>query len=329
MPSVPTAERPCRTIPRKNTSGIRTGLSKTGRADGRRQAAPRTSLAVRHAPTTSETGGDEPEKTAETIRGILLEQVNKLTEIKGMIFANPHIVNNAEWRAKAGCTALTFEWENEKVNGHAQALDEKEIEQMGGRYRYLIAIYGGYMHFAYAVASAYPSKNAAHAAYNMDRLGRVITLLREGEGSFGIPQILSLMPERRNLALYGADAFKIVYECIAHELGHICYGHVYGPGYDHSEAEANIGQEFDADSFAYAVIASSSFKDELWWGHIQFMIVQSALEILTGRSSSRTHPQTTDRLKTAIERSPDLATAHNVSVQWAEDMAIQLRKWLS
>jgi hypothetical protein len=56
--------------------------------------------------------------------------------------------------------------------------------------------------------------------------------------------------------------------------------------------------------------------------------VQSALEILAGRESSRTHPRTTDRLKTAISRFPDLAADRNVSVQWAEELAGQLHSWL-
>ena len=278
-----------------------------------------------------------------TIVLIMQQQWKKLLEAQDMIFNNLLVLTNDEWKLKAQRTFLWFNHENEEVNATATTIDNMEkynsaildlIEQSNGikirgRYEYIITIYGGYVNFAYAVASALLSDHGTTRFYDMEKLAKVIELRKEGGGKFGVLHILRLNQNPSLFSQYGSDAFMSVYECIAHELGHICYGHVHGPGYNQREAEANIGQEFDADSFAYSVIASSSFKKELWRGLIQFMTVQAALEILRGRSSSTTHPQTTERFKTAINRFQDLAAMHNVNEQWAEEMAYKLQNWLS
>lgn len=283
---------------------------------------------MRHSEEDTE-AEDIKKAIKKAILMILHEQENKIHEVQYMIFGNSHILTNDEWSTKAKLTYLSFDWDNKRVNANAGALTPKEIDQTDGKFRYLIRIFGGYVNLAYAVASTYRYDRATGDFYDFEKLDRVITMLKKCDGEFGIEQVLMLMPDKRYLSRYGADAFKIIYECIAHELGHICYGHVHSPGYDDCEPEVNISTEFDADSFAYAVIASSSFKEELWWGLIQFTIVEAAIEILKDKRTSTTHPLTIDRLKTAISRFPELAAARNINEQWAEKVAARLSNWLS
>lgn len=274
---------------------------------------------------------------------IINNQWRELLDAWKQIFSNHLVQSNKEWTDKAQRTYLWFDHRNEEVNGFATTVSKMEqdddgratldqIEARGeiirGKYDYFIAINGGYINFAYAVASTSWQNITALGFYNMEKLAECIRMLKEGN-KFSVLHILRLAPDTTLSTKYGNAAFKAVYECVAHELGHICYGHVSGPGYGGRVTEANIGQEFDADSFAYSVIASSNFKEELWRGLIQFLIVESVLEILRGRTSATTHPLMIDRLKTAIRRFPDLAAERNVNEQWAEEIAAQLRNWLS
>jgi hypothetical protein len=279
-------------------------------------------------PDQSETDTEETDEAVEAIQKILIEQDGRIKEIKSMIFNNRHFQHNLEWRAKVEKTDFWFDWKNEQVNASARVLDEEEAHSSGDKYLYLIRVHGGFVNFAYAIVSAYQKDQAAEGFYHTEMLGKVVRILKETNGNFGVPQSQTLLSDRDQLSKYGTAAFKIVYHCIAHELGHICYGHVYGPGYGYRATAANIGQEHDADSFACSLIAESSFKEELWRGLIQFMIVQAAIQFVSQKEDPDTHPLYIDRLKAAIGRFPDLARAHRISEKWAEEIVSKLQQWL-
>ncbi|MBU1024310.1 M48 family metalloprotease [bacterium] len=89
---------------------------------------------------------------------------------------------------------------------------------------------------------------------------------------------------------------------IAHELGHIIYGHVYGSGYDEQPIDISRNQERDADSFASSVIASSRFSHFLVQGQLLALYVFALSEARSGESTEPgTHPLAMERLKNAVK----------------------------
>lgn len=258
---------------------------------------------------------------------IEFQQQSNIDNMKHYVFTNPHVMNNDEWAAKAQKTYFAFEWENADVNAGARQLSDKEIESCKGKYYFAIIMQGGYVNFCYAVASAFVE--SGQSLFNFELLQRVIAVYKQNKGQLSSFDLVDIVRQTdRTLDVIGADASKIIFECIAHELGHICYGHIHGPGYAHRTSGENIGQEHDADSFAYAVIYASPSKKELWLGLIQFMVVRAAQEAYYGRHEATTHPLDIDRLRTAIVRFPDLAKQYGIDEKWAENVVSKIYGWL-
>lgn len=259
---------------------------------------------------------------------IEIQQQAFIDNMKHYVFTNPHVMNNDDWAAKGQRTYFHFDWENTEVNAGARRLNKEEIESSGGKYDYVIILFGGYVNFAYAVAAAFDE--LGRRTYDMRLLEKIITMYRSNKGNFDIYGLIDIFRQtQRDLDGMGADASKIIFECIAHEFGHICYGHIHGLGYPHQTKGENIGQEHDADSFAYAVIDASPSKKELWLGLIQFMIVRAVQEASYGKHEAKTHPLDIDRLKVAISRFPDLAHHYGIDEKWAEKTINQIYRWLS
>ena len=264
----------------------------------------------------------------EIKKKIQFQQQGFINNMKHYVFTNPHVMNNDDWAAKGQMTDFRFDWGNTKVNAGARRLDKEEIESSGGKYDYVIILFDGYVNFAYAVAAAFDESGGR--PYDMGLLEKIINMYRSNKGNFDIYEFINILREtKRDLDGIGADASKIIFECIAHEFGHICYGHIHGPGYGHRTTGENIGQEHDADSFAYAVIDASPSKKELWFGLIQFMIVRVVQEASYGRQEAKTHPLDIDRLKTAISRFPDLAKKYRINEAWAEDIVTRINSLFS
>lgn len=259
---------------------------------------------------------------------IEFQQQSYIDNMKHYVFTNPHVLNNDEWAAKGQKTYFYFDWENTDVNAGARRLTDNEIESSEGKYHFAIILLGGYVNFAYAVAAAFD--DSERRFYDIELLQKVINMYRSNKGTFDAYELIDIFRQsKRDLDTIGGDASRIVFECIAHEFGHICYGHIHGAGYPHRTMGENVGQEHDADSFAYAVIHASPSKKELWLGLIQFMILRAVQEACYGHKEAKTHPLDIDRLKTAISRFPDLARHYGINEKWAEKTIKQIYHWLS
>jgi len=107
---------------------------------------------------------------------------------------------------------------------------------------------------------------------------------------------------------------------IAHELGHVCYGHVFGPGYAGQPIEVCRNQERDADSFASNVISSSTSREHWFAGQFFALLTMAIFEAHGVVAEFATHPTARERLRNAVRSNPEAAAALGI----AEDMVDEL-----
>jgi hypothetical protein len=272
----------------------------------------------------------EAEKIKHEIHKVFRDQESSLKEMLAILFNNRHILDNPQFAMKS---KLVFFWPdlgNDTVNANAWWLQDGEREEyklannreIDAEYVSRIRLYGGYVNFAYAVSSTYNDTFDGNKSYNqdlydLDRLSKIIERFKQNNRKsfsiFDLIDALRLIPhENLDLVKYGQYAYGIVYECIAHELGHICYDHISGPGYDISSKYTNIGQEYDADSFAYQVIGNSILKNNFIGSLIRFLTVKAAIVNPSKLSDPTTHPHFIDRLKMLINRFPELKKEYDI-----------------
>lgn len=96
---------------------------------------------------------------------------------------------------------------------------------------------------------------------------------------------------------------------LAHELGHVCLDHLFGPGYEDYRQLERLdiarNQEREADSFAASVMATSPYRAHRLRAQISAWLVR-AYSTLTSREN-RTHPADFERLRNLIRNNEDAA----------------------
>jgi len=260
-------------------------------------------------------------------------QVSYLTEMLLTIKSNPNIVENEKYREKAGQI-----WPdiimvgNYGVNGHACILDKDRVMESQGKYKYEISIYEGYVNFAYAIAACIVDLPGRMGIYDANLLRRVIETFKANRGRFTIEDLVSVLPMEKPITEFGPNASSAVFQCFAHELGHICYDHTFSEtGYDFRTSTTNLEREHHADGFARIIIDRSQFRELLWKGYIQFQLITSAIDFGHPEASlynPLTHPSRIDRLKQGIRSFPDLSKKYDIDEKWAEDVVNNIFNWL-
>jgi hypothetical protein len=256
------------------------------------------------------------------------EQYAYYQEMVDSMKANPYLRKNKDWMMRFEKTDFRLVVEDTVVNAYAMYLrPEEDEEQMTSDHDFCVLVCGGYVNFACAVTSTFLKNPRSDKLYDMERLGKAIRIYQEHDSHFDVSDVIGILPDLDRITEYVRDSFKVIYAVIAHELGHICYSHVISEKKDHNVKSVNIGRELDADSFSYALIDSSGFRKYLWFGLIQFLIVQSVRDIYLGRVDAITHPTYIDRLITTIQRFPE-AKEYGFNERWAEEIVTRILNWL-
>ncbi|MBM4305247.1 MAG: hypothetical protein FJ123_00785 [Deltaproteobacteria bacterium] len=262
-------------------------------------------------------------------------QISYLLEMMNLVFSNPNIFENPAYSEKANriLPNRIIEFDNLEVNGHACLLTEEEIEETKGRFLYEISIYEGYLNFTYAVAATMIDIPGKLGIYDPLLLKSVILKHKEQKANFSMDDLIAVLPEKQEIVGIGPNASAAMFQCIAHELGHICYDHVFSRRrYDFRTSVTNIEMEHHADGFARIIIDRSAFREQLWKGYIQYQIASAALTYYQPEVDlyePQTHPLRIDRLKEAIKRFQPLATKYKIDEKWAEDTVNKIHEWLS
>jgi len=122
--------------------------------------------------------------------------------------------------------------------------------------------------------------------------------------------IWSYMDEeaRRRANSYGASMMLAV---LAHELGHIVYGHIHGKMANECEPDdlaVSRNQEREADSFASSIISRSPFRDYLVLGGIFWWVVLTWASD-ANKDIETTHPHPDERVMNFIREHRSQAAA--------------------
>lgn len=261
-------------------------------------------------------------------------QQDYLMEMMNTLMSNPNLLDNYKHKEKIKLIKPGFfEWGDYDVNGHAGLITDREgnpvMTPEGHKYR--ITICEGYVNFAYAIAACIVDVPGKIGIYDMVLLKDVMDTYKENDYSFSFKNLMCLLPEEKPITEIGPNASSIIFECLAHELGHICLNHNYGPGYKFSTSTTNMEEEHQADGFARIIIDRSGFREQLWKGYIQYQTAQSAINFSQRKESlykPLTHPSAIERLKEGIRKFPDLSKKYGIDEQWAEDLVTNIHNWL-
>ncbi len=96
---------------------------------------------------------------------------------------------------------------------------------------------------------------------------------------------------------------------VAHELGHIAYGHTLGPT---NNFEVSRRQEYDADSFAFQVLVDSPFSKYTFLGQLFTTLIFAWVGHAAGETVASTHPIAGNRFRELL-KDPDSRSAKEVA----------------
>lgn len=116
---------------------------------------------------------------------------------------------------------------------------------------------------------------------------------------------------KENAAAQAVSAGMII-GVLAHEMGHVCLGHVDGPSYYDSNPEIARNHEREADSFASSITAATPFGEYVYDGTLFWHYVLAQQQGNTAIES--THPLERERLENLIRANPSKASALGIGM---------------
>lgn len=216
---------------------------------------------------------------------------SKLNELFGIVRYNPHVTENPVFNSLAENVRFFYDDENMGVNAFADIFKGRPV----------IAVYDGYLNFMLAVDAIFAAK----------KLDRLITLGERYLGSnykFSLYELACVIDDLPTDAKNFENPYISCFETIAHEMGHVCYSHIFSPGYSNMTADESRNMERDADSFASSVINRSIFGREMFIAHLKCCISWTVVEKVGGRVEPKTHPLASERLINAVKSNSALAS---------------------
>lgn len=181
---------------------------------------------------------------------------------------------------------------------------------------YLIAFYGGAVRFsrlaslAVAVDICGRPGTASRFAKTIDNGGLMSrqTALDIMAGC-GLDEAFSLPGVQTKAQAVSAG---MIIGVLAHEMGHVCLGHVDGPSYYDSNPEIARNHEREADSFASSITAATPFGEYVYDGTLFWHYVLAQQQGNTAIES--THPLERERLENLIRANPSKASALGIGM---------------
>ena len=235
----------------------------------------------------------------------LEEVVQWFSAVRG----STHVQMNESYRASAAEVEFKYALDDDTVNAYAARNRE------GGR-KYEICFYVGAMRFSRLASLAVAADlcgrpgTASRFVRSLDSIGRMsrrdaVELMTD----CGLDEVFSLPGIKTKAQAVSAG---MIIGILAHEMGHVCLGHVMGPNYYDSNQEIGRNHEREADSFASSVTAASPFGEYVFEGTLFWYYALSMQE--TDKKVATTHPLSRERLENLIRANTSKATALGIRI---------------
>lgn len=234
---------------------------------------------------------------------------SKLKELFGWVIHNPHVHENEKWPEKALRTLPFYDDRNPEVNASAIAIKNDRGEFL----YYVIAICDGLLNFMLAID-----------AFFKVEMVKKITLLGEmykkNNQSFSSEDLVTLIDKLPSAAKEFEHPLLSCFFVIAHELGHICYDHVFSPTYKERTLDESRIMERHADGFAASVVERAEFSNELFLSQLKSFIAWAIIEKEGGTVEPGTHPLGNERLKNYIRDNSELSKSLGIDEKWVTEV---------
>ena len=243
----------------------------------------------------------------EITPGILMPNAVEVENYRKIVFESNHVKSNPQYANITQQTLFNYYPDDQRFNAYAAQTN------LGSR----IVLLGGLVAMFSQMAFMMVSQTFSDGNQLSRIRGKRKILQKKANEPAQIPQDMLDSFIMTGRELLGAMVIYV----IAHELGHVVYGHIFGPGYDRQPIDVSRNQERDADSFASSVIASSRYAPFLVQGQILALYSFAMIEQDSGESAEPgTHPIAKERLKNAIRANSEAAEAMGLSEGMIDEM---------
>lgn len=221
-----------------------------------------------------------------------------------------HVRMNEQYYSCAESTEFCYLHNDDTINAFAKRNDSKEKP-------FRIVFFGGAMRFS----------RLASLAVAVDVCGRPGTASRfarsiEMGGKMSPARALEIMSEcglDEQFTMPGVKAKAqavssgMIIGILAHEMGHVCLGHVLGPNYYESNQEIGRNHEREADSFASSITAANPFGEYMYEGTLFWHYVLALQE--GNEAVASTHPLERERLANLIRANASKASSLGINLR--------------
>ncbi len=220
-----------------------------------------------------------------------------------------HVRLNPAYNNYAAGTEFIYAHDEDVINAFAGENDNQKKP-------FRIVFFGGAMRFsrlaslAVAVDVCGRPGTASRFARGIDMEGRMS--MREAidvMADCGLDEMLSL-PGVRSKAQ--AISSGMIVGILAHEMGHVCLGHILGPSYYDTNQEIARNHEREADSFASSITAACPFGEYVYEGTLFWHYVLARQEC--NQAVASTHPLSRERLENIIRANSSKASALGINL---------------
>lgn len=247
----------------------------------------------------------EPETTGFSFPDGFLPDASEVGELRNLVFQAQHVVSNPDYAEKTRGTRFRYDADDPDFNAYAsQGFVGPEIVILGGLVHEFAVMA---LHTA-PPGVAQQAETSALALY-MDRRAASPAPAAAVPLTSSDPVLLRWQRELLS---------AMVMFVIGHELGHVCYAHIYGPGYSGQPLDVCRNQERDADSFAASVIAASTFADSWLFGQLAALLTMALKESEGVITEYGTHPTARERLLNAVRNNHEAAESLGITEEMVE-----------
>ena len=273
------------------------------------------------------------EENRQAIVSFLLPDQEELEGLFDIVKNADFIRKNAVHAELMPSISFYFVPENDIVNAFSSAKDPVAETETP-----CIFLFGGWTRMTRVIGAAVAAKSFG-TSFGLDPEGRMLELLPKSmnramckltvEEAFALLRDCGVRPslflDRRFLAEAVNIADGDCLACIGHEVGHIAYHHVDGPGDESEETQRN--NEREADSFAMSIAREErqymdgKVEQYMFIGSVYENYVFALMEAeggTTGDDRHLDHPFSSERLLNLLRSKTELSELYGLSVSIVE-----------
>lgn len=235
-----------------------------------------------------------------------------------IIRESPYVKGNRLYETILNNTGFVYDARNDSVNAFATSVDQQQVR------RPVVCLLGGAARFAKLIATAMAydrcnvktnatatllSKMSPADCFSLAE-ARAEELRKCIENSSTVPcsDEVAKMNFAKAEVVCGELMNGILLGILAHEAGHLAYGHVHNQDANRKNLEISRNQERDADSFCASVMSSSPYGKYMFEGTVLWWWVLARQEVNEKCDSKRSHPLSMERFQNMVRANKDMAS---------------------